>query len=123
MKARILVVDDDRLFSNLISQSLVDDFVVDQANDVCRAMQCIDKHCPDLIVLDILMPAANGLGLLYELISFADTALIPIIVCSSVATQLNPELMQISGVRKILDKSKLLPGDIVSYAKDIIFHK
>lgn len=119
----ILLIDDDALFSGLIRQTLVNDFNVVLANDVYQAMAQIDQQIPDLIVLDILMPANNGLNLLNELMSFQDTAAVPVIICSSVANELNQEVLALAGVVKVLDKTTMQPTDILNYARHILYDK
>lgn len=119
----ILLIDDDALFSGLIRQTLVNDFNVVLANDVYQAMAQIDQRIPDLIVLDILMPANNGLNLLNELMSFQDTVAVPVIICSSVANELNQEVLALADVVKVLDKTTMQPTDILNHARYILYGK
>lgn len=119
----ILLIDDDALFSDLIRRTLTNDFNVVVANDVYQAMTQIDQQVPDLIVLDVLMPANNGLNLLNELMSFQDTAAVPIIICSSVAGDLNQEALALAGVVKVLDKTTMQPTDVLYYARRILYDK
>lgn len=119
----ILLIDDDALFSDLIRRTLTNDFNVVVANDVYQAMTQIDQQVPDLIVLDVLMPASNGLNLLNELMSFQDTAAVPVIICSSVANELNQEALALAGVVKVLDKTTMQPTDVLHYARHILYDK
>lgn len=60
--ARILVVDDDPNVSGLIGTILGNSgFTVDAATDAAEALVRIGERCPDLIVLDLMLPGADGL--------------------------------------------------------------
>jgi len=64
---RVLVVDDNREFCDIISKYLEkqDDMeVVGVANDGIEALEVIPKIKPDVIVLDIIMPHIDGLGVM-----------------------------------------------------------
>lgn len=119
-KAKILIIDDDFLLSELLANSLSPEFLVEIANDAYQALASLEREVPDLIVLDILLPALNGLGFLNDLRSYADTVQVPVIICSSIAGQLNQDLMQASGVVRVLDKTTMQPSDIKAYAKQAL---
>ncbi len=119
-RKRILIIDDDKLFAQFIGRGLNDLFDVKISGDVLSGMDLIDSFAPDLIVLDILMPATNGLELLNEMASYQDLSKIPVIVCSSIAHELNHQLLRKLGVVRVLDKSVMLPSDVWDYAKAIL---
>ena len=62
MKKRILVVDDERWFTNLLEYSLEHEghYDVRQQNDPTRALQAMRDYGPDLVILDIMMPHIDG---------------------------------------------------------------
>ena len=62
MKKRILIVDDERWFTNLLKYSLETEgyFDVRQENDATRALGVARHYGPDLVILDIMMPALDG---------------------------------------------------------------
>lgn len=63
MGARILVVDDDRKLRDLLRRALeAAGFAVDTAEDGGRALAAISARAFDLVVLDVLMPGVDGLG-------------------------------------------------------------
>ncbi len=58
---RILVVDDETLVRETVGSLLSDEgYVVDQASDGHDAIAKVDAHCPDVILLDLMMPGMNG---------------------------------------------------------------
>ncbi|MHB8511179.1 MAG: response regulator transcription factor [Actinomycetota bacterium] len=63
MGSRILVVDDDRKLRDMLRRALEGaGFEVDTADDGGHALAAISAHAPDAIVLDVLMPGVDGLG-------------------------------------------------------------
>lgn len=116
---KILIVDDDQLFANLLANTMPD-FQVKIVNDCVAAIEAVDQFQPDALVLDLLMPAATGFALLNELASYADTASLPIIVCSSAAQGLNQETLAASGVSVVLDKATMQPLDVYHYLKHLL---
>lgn len=58
----VLLVDDDESLNRLVAQYLENQgFVVTVVTDGLQALQRIDKINPDLIILDIMLPGADGL--------------------------------------------------------------
>jgi DNA-binding response OmpR family regulator len=65
---RILVVDDDSALRELIASYLRGNgFQVDGVGDGREMRLAIDRHAPDLIVLDLMLPGEDGLSLLRAL--------------------------------------------------------
>lgn len=67
---RVLVVDDSRLFRNILSQILEQDpmiHVVATAADPYQARDMIIRHDPDVMTLDVEMPRMNGIEFLRKL--------------------------------------------------------
>jgi two-component system response regulator AlgR len=61
---RVLIVDDEPLARARIADLLddIDDVeVVGQAPDGRAALECVERACPDLVLLDIRMPGIDGL--------------------------------------------------------------
>lgn len=86
-KVRVVLVDDNKDFCNIISEYLSkqDDIeVVGIANDGNEALELIAKKLPDLIVLDIIMPHLDGLGVLEEINKMELESFPKIIILSAV---------------------------------------
>lgn len=66
--SRILVVDDEPRVTSFVSRALSHEgFVVDEAYDGVRALRLAETGAYDLIVLDLLLPALDGVSLLRRL--------------------------------------------------------
>jgi DNA-binding response OmpR family regulator len=82
--ATILVVDDTLTEMEIITKTLQKaGFLTISANSSEDAKLKIDQHKPDAIVLDIVLPGESGFELCRELKQNAETAGIPIILCST----------------------------------------
>ncbi|HBV96859.1 MAG: chemotaxis protein CheY [Peptococcaceae bacterium BICA1-7] len=67
---KIIIADDNREFCELLKEfiSQQDDLVlVGIANNGIEALELIEKNAPDIIVLDIIMPHLDGIGVLEKL--------------------------------------------------------
>jgi two-component system, OmpR family, response regulator MprA len=63
MGGRVLVVDDDRRLRDMLRRALeAEGFAVDTAEDGGHALAAISQRAFDLVVLDVLMPGVDGLG-------------------------------------------------------------
>ena len=68
--AKIYVADDDPDIRNLLTFSLIEEgHEVTVAKDGQMALEAIMKEAPDLLVLDIMMPRLDGLGVLDGLVA------------------------------------------------------
>ncbi len=85
-----------------------------------EAIEAIDAHPPDLIILDVLLTGQNAFALLHELRSHADLAVIPVILCTNSADALADEDVAFYGVRQVLDKATMQPADLIAAAKKVL---
>jgi CheY-like chemotaxis protein len=81
----ILIADDDPVTVELVGAILKGaghDTIV--ARDALQAVTFANQRRPDVIVLDVMMPAGTGIGALEKLRLSTKTAAIPVIVLSGV---------------------------------------
>ena len=85
--ALILVVEDDPEINSLMALTLrVEDYDVIQARDGEQALQLVQEHAPDLILLDVMMPRMSGYQVARALQDKPSSANIPIIFVTAKAT-------------------------------------
>ncbi len=78
---QVLVVDDEPMIRNLLNRLLsMEGFEVLEAEDGQAAMEILTKEQPDLILLDVMLPARDGLDILSEL---RTTSNVPVILVSA----------------------------------------
>ncbi|MBU0613613.1 response regulator [Patescibacteria group bacterium] len=67
-KKKILVIEDEKPLINALSAKLQNEgFQVVEANDGKSGLKAALKHKPDLILLDIILPKMDGIGILENL--------------------------------------------------------
>lgn len=61
-KRKILIVDDEESFGKIVKRSLekTGEYSVEVENKGARAFSTVKKIMPDLVLLDIMMPDADG---------------------------------------------------------------
>jgi DNA-binding NtrC family response regulator len=67
MKAKILVVDDDVDLRILLASVLEDYYEVVQANNGAALQKAFSQPAPDVVLLDVVLPDADGLALLPQI--------------------------------------------------------
>lgn len=81
---KVLIVDDDsHLLSGLTPRLKANGFSVVTAADAIAAISVARKEVPDLIILDLGLPAGDGFQVLERIRNLADLAAIPVIVLSA----------------------------------------
>ena len=86
MKEKILIVDDEYQAREIIATMLEEnEYIPLVARNGEEAIKIIKEEAPDLIILDVLMPAKSGIKLFRELKTTESLKKIPVIICSGVA--------------------------------------
>ena len=117
MSRKILIIDDDLDLVKLIGAHLqASGYEVFAAFDGIRAISQAREKKPDLIILDIKLPAGSGLKVYDTLQNSFHTSLIPILLVSgedNIKGELekcnNPYLLKPFGMEELLVKDYRLP--------------
>ena len=96
---KILIVDDEIDFVRILSAHLKSrGYSVVGASDAVVAITAAQKERPDLIILDVTMPAGDGLTVLKQLGASDHTSLIPVIVVTGLAPTMRTEALAAGAV-------------------------
>jgi DNA-binding response OmpR family regulator len=99
MAKTILVVDDDRDWVQMISKRLrLKGYHVETAFDAVQAVSQGIKLKPDMVLLDVLIPEGDGIGVLEDLRKNAVTANIPVIAVTALSDKRAEEAVTKLGV-------------------------
>ncbi|HEY4659031.1 MAG TPA: SpoIIE family protein phosphatase [Gemmatimonadaceae bacterium] len=83
-RPRVLVVDDEADISTVLSVTLRRaGFEVQTAGDGVEAIEAIRREPPDLVILDVMMPRADGLETLKRIREHGPTVHLPVIMLSA----------------------------------------
>lgn len=127
MKA--FIIEDDLMMSECVERALeqalpTSDNHVEQEHKILKitnaieAMSLLNEDLPDLIFLDVLLNGPDGFSFLNELISYNDTAKIPVVIMTS----LNLEKYDLDhyNIKHIFQKETMTPQQIVEVAVEIL---
>jgi len=67
MKGKILIVDDEPDLRSMLKAILQEDYAVTEADSGAALQKCFSQEAPDVILLDLKLPDANGLDLLPQI--------------------------------------------------------
>lgn len=114
---KILVVDDEELIRNVIREYLLlEDFMVDEANDGVQAVNKVMENNYDLIIMDIMMPHKDGYQACKEIKNIKD---IPFIFLSARSDEYDKLLGFDLGVDDYVTKP-FSPKELVARVKAVI---
>ena len=106
----IYVIDDDEIMRECIAKACGNQ-EVHEFDNIITAMNAIDEiGLPNLIIMDVLLTGPDGFMFLNEMLSYEDTAKIPIVIVSAVDFQKKD--LSVYGVVATLNKDTFVPGDI-----------
>jgi two-component system phosphate regulon response regulator PhoB len=118
---KVLLVEDDPWLAELEMKTLSEvGFFVTHAPHAQSAIVKIDEIQPDVMILDVLLTGTTAFALLHELQSYDDTDGLPIILCTNMADNVKLEDVQSYGVRRIVDKTTMKPGDLVVAVRSVL---
>ena len=121
-KAKILVVEDDRLFSDIYAAKLAEEgFEAHMATDGEEGLRLLAEHKPDVILLDIILPKITGLEVLERIRASADPAVrdVPVIVVTNLNQDAYVDKMRAFGVKAYFIKADVLFSQVLEKIREI----
>lgn len=109
----VYIIEDDMTMAECIALSVraaSNSPAAQVFHNAIEAMQGISQQLPDAILLDVLLDGPDGFTFLNELISYQDTARIPVVLISSL--DFSNRNLSHYGVVQVLQKSTMTPEDI-----------
>jgi len=116
-RKKILLVEDELDFAKMVKIRLESlGYEVSIAGDAYSGTQAIIKSTPDLIILDLMMPAGGGFSILERIRSIPAKATIPVVILTGkTIDQALKEQAETYGVSAIFSK----PYDSVQFVQKI----
>jgi DNA-binding response OmpR family regulator len=82
--AKVLLVEDEEQLRRVMKDLLErEGYIVAEARDGVQALDEVDRHAPDIIVLDLNLPGLDGYSVLQQLRSRPATRGIPVMVLTA----------------------------------------
>ena len=120
IRQHVLLVEDDPWFAEQMMRVLsCNGYTSRCVSNVYDAMDAIDERPPRVLILDMLLPVASGVTLLQELQSYDDTSRIPVVVCTSLASDVTIDMLEPYGVSRLLDKITMEPSDVIAAVRAV----
>ena len=105
MSKKILIVEDETDLIKLLKHNLEKEgFKVNYATDGSVALAEVRRDPPDLVILDLMLPAGGGLKVLKNIRSNLKTMILPVIVVSAVKDTKYEQEIQREGVQAYFEK-------------------
>jgi signal transduction histidine kinase/CheY-like chemotaxis protein len=118
---RVLVVDDDRDFVRLMRRLLSDPvrrYQVLAAHNGMTGLRIMEHQCPDLVLLDLMLPDLHGAQVIERIRANRDWEHIPILVVSAQdETEVQDPLQEPIAIAKA---GGLMPGDVVRCVESVL---
>lgn len=120
----IYIIEDEPIMADCLAAAIAgvaeESFEYGIFNDAVTAMAAVNEHLPDVILLDVMLSGPDGFTFLNEMLSYHDTAKIPVILISTL--DLTHRNLEHYGVVKVLDKAKMTPEDIYEAIQAALVH-
>jgi len=82
MNKKILIIDDEKMNILALAHFLKPQYDIIVSTESVTAFETAEKHLPDIILLDIIMPELDGYGVIAKLKASENTKNIPVIFIS-----------------------------------------
>ena len=116
--AKILIIEDEKILAEMYKEKLVEEgFKVDVAFSCQEGIDYLKDNKPDLILLDILLPAENGISFLEKIKKIPNTENIPIVAFSNYDEPKTKKQAFTLGVKAYLIKAQYTPKQLVNEIK------
>ncbi len=121
MPKKILIVEDDKFLRELISRKLLGEgYDIVEAVDGEEGIKKIKEEKPDLVLLDLILPGADGFEVLSKTKEDPSLVSIPIIILSNLGQREDVEKGLKLGAVDYMIKAHFTPGEIVEKIKTIL---
>jgi DNA-binding response OmpR family regulator len=118
---KVMVIEDDRFLSSLIKARIEKDgIIVIQSFDGEDAIKRLPEERPDLVILDLIMPKANGFEVLKAISLIPGLERTPVVIVSNLAQDSDIEKARQLGAREYFVKVKISIDDLISKIETLV---
>lgn len=118
-KAKILIIDDEEVLARPFAIALrFEGYEVEQLSDPTQAEPAVKKIWPDLIILDLLMPAMDGFEVLKRIKGFGYHN--PVLIFTNSPDDVGLDKAMALGAYGYFEKAKHTPIELVGQVKSIL---
>ncbi len=115
---KVMWVEDDQLLGDVVAKVISNHgATVVRAMDGEEAIRVVETEAPDIVVLDILLPKADGFKVLETIKQNPKLMHIPVILFSNLSSREDIEKGLSLGALKFIVKATIVPNEIVDEIK------
>lgn len=118
---KIVCAEDDKMISTSLVEGFTEaGFEVSAAFDGEEALAKIKEVKPDVVLLDIMMPKLDGLGVVWEMKSHNDISRTPVVMLTNLSDPATISKILEAGVTDYLLKSEQSIDQIIDKVKEVM---
>jgi DNA-binding response OmpR family regulator len=122
--AKIVIVEDDQAISQMYSFKFeVEGFDVTVAEDGKTGLDIITAKRPDIILLDLMIPAMSGDKMLQAMRKQEWAASIKVIVLTNISRADAPPILNDLNIDRYIVKAQMTPSQIVEIVREVLGEK
>jgi DNA-binding response OmpR family regulator len=122
--AKIVIVEDDQAISQMYSFKFeVEGFDVTVAEDGKAGLDIITAKRPDIILLDLMIPAMSGDKMLQAMRKQEWGASIKVIVLTNISRADAPPILNDLNIDRYIVKAQMTPSQIVEIVREVLGEK
>lgn len=120
-KFTVLIIEDDAFLHELSKKKFIQQgYEVISAFNGEEGKRRIQQKCPDLILLDLLLPEMDGLDLLRELKANPATQSVPVVIVSNYSDRERVQQGLACGAQDYIIKAHFTPDEIVEKVNTLL---
>lgn len=117
----ILIIDDDAMFRDVVRMRLsAAGYQTFAAAGAEAGWELVKQHRPDVVLLDLVMPGADGVSFLRRLRGEPSLASTPVVVISGLSFMALTKAAEQLGVQSQLIKSRFSLGELVQRVMSLL---
>lgn len=118
---KVVCAEDDKLISGSLVQGFKDaGFEATPTYDGEETIAKVKEVKPDIVILDIMMPKLDGIGVVWELKANPETANIPVVMLTNLSDTATISKILEAGVTDYLLKSEQSIDQIIQKAQEVM---
>lgn len=111
----IYVIDGDKIVAECVARAIGEESKI-FPNAIAAMNEIAAGELPEMIFMEVLLDGPDGVSFLNELVSYDDTAKIPVVIVSGLPfIQQN---LEVYGVVGVLNKETMTPEDVKRYVNE-----
>ena len=120
-KPYVLIAEDDSFVGDIYRTKLEEAGIeVEVALDGKKALEKMQEHVPDVLLLDILMPYMDGMDVLRELQKKEAWKNIPVLMLTNLSEKENIQQALSLGARGYIIKSHFTPAEVLAKVQELL---